>query len=114
MAVTYRATPLPNARTQWGSPGIASKRWSFNGTDGESSMHGGTRGRAFSVSGICLVSFNTALEGWLDGVVGDIVNDAGTFSNVLALPTTYGKRFKNATDSLLYNHYAISFYQLRT
>ena len=113
MAVTYRGTTLPNARTQWGAPGLASKRWAFNGTDGESSMHGGTRGRASSVSGICLVSFNTTMEGWLDGVVGDLINDDGTFSNTLALSPTYGERFTNAADGLLYNHYVISFYQLR-
>lgn len=115
MSVTYRGTTLPESKTAWGAPVVAFKTWSFFGANGENYMHGGTRGRIFSVSGICPISLNATLEGWLDGAVGDAIVDGTTYSNSVVAPQpTFGNRFKDGTDGIQYNEYTVSFIQLRT
>lgn len=116
MSVTYRATTLPEANTAWGPPVEAGKTWGFFGANGANYLHGGTRGRAFSVSGTCLFSLNATIEGWQDGAVGDAVIDTVTYSNVLMFPSpTFGQRFADASDGgNQYNFYTVNFLQLRT
>ncbi len=115
MSVTYRGTPLPEANTQWGAPTLKRKGWTFFGVNGANSMHGGTGARVFSVSGICPIALNDTLEGWLDGATGDAVIDGSTKSKVIVAPSpTFGKRFKDAKDSVQYNSYTVFFIQLRT
>lgn len=113
MAATYRGTTLPEAKTSWGSPTLAFKTWGFFGANGENYMHGGTRGRRFSVSGICPITSNATFSGWKDGSTGSAVIDGTTYTNVVVLDVTFGNRFKDAQDSLIYNVYQVFFLDLR-
>ena len=114
MSVTYRAITLPEANTEWAAPTVAGKAWSFFGANGENFMFGGTRGRSFSVSGICLFSLNATIEGWLDGATRSAVIDGVTYTSVIVFPTpAFGQRFKDASDGLQYNFYTVNFIDLR-
>lgn len=114
MSVSYRGSGLPLARTSWGAPALASKTWGFFGVDGEHYLHGGTRGRRFSVSGTAPETDNAVFEGWIDGVTGTAIIDGRTYTNVIVLDVTYGRRFTDAGTGTLYNEYTIFFLQLLT
>ncbi len=102
MSVSYRGTTLPEANTDWDAPALAGKDWGFFGANGQSHMHGGTRGRNFSVSGICPFALNATIEGWLDGAVGDAIIDAEKFS-VLNILDTFGEGW-SLLGIILYKH----------
>lgn len=120
MSATYTnptaGTPvaLPEYTTGWASPVLKRKGWTFFGANGENSMHGGTGGRRFSVSGTCPVTTIPTFDGWKNGVEGTTVIEGITDNNVLVVDVTYGKRFKDAKDSVIYCPYTIFFLQLRT
>lgn len=114
MSATYRSVPLPEYKTNWGSPVLAHKTWAFFGANGENYMHGGTRGRRFSVAGTCPVTTIPTFEGWKDGVEGTTVIDGVTDNNVIVLDVTFGLRFKDKQDNVIYSPYEIFFLQLRT
>ncbi len=120
MSATYAnptgagATTLPEYTTDWGPPALVHKTWGFFGANGENYMHGGTRGRNFSVSGTCPVTTIPTFEGWLNGIEGTTVIEGITDNNVLVMNVSFGKRFKDAQDNVIYCPYTINFLQLRT
>ncbi len=120
MSVTYRDTELPESKTAWGPPILAFKTWGFFGANGENYLHGGTRGRSFSVSGIAPITSMTTFDGWQDGVTGTAVIDGTTYTNVVVIGVSYGNRFTDAiatgepAANLEYTMFEIAFLQLRT
>ncbi len=120
MSATYAnptgggATTLPEYTTAWGPPALRRKGWSFFGANGENSMHGGTGGRSFSVSGTCPVTTIPTFEGWLNGVEGTTVIEGITDNNVIVTNVSFGQRRKDAQDNVIYCPYTIDFLQLRT
>ena len=114
MSVTYRGTTLPESNTQFGAPVLAFKTWGFFGANGINYLHGGTRGRTFSVTGTAPITSISTFEGWQDGATGVAVIDGTTYSNSIVTGVSYGARFKDAVDSIEYTAFTINFLQLRT
>lgn len=112
MSVTYRGVTLPEAQTADGSPILASKDWGYFGANGAHFMGGGTRGRAFSVSGTALKTVVTTMEGWLDGASGVAVVNALTRNNVVVRNVIPGFWFTDASDGLQYQLYTVNFLEL--
>ncbi len=120
MSATYTnptgGTPvtLPEYTTNWGPPVLRRKGWGFFGANGENSMSGGKGGRSFSVSGACPITTIPTFEGWLNHIEGTTVIEGITDNNVIMTNVSFGKRFKDAQDNVIYCPYEIFFLQLRT
>lgn len=113
MSVTYRTVPLKEAKVVDGSPVLAYKTWGYFGANGDNYMHGGTRGRRISVSGIAPRSETKTFPDWKDGAVGTLVMNTETLTNVVVLDVTFGNWFTDAVDGISYQFFTIEFLKLR-